>query len=31
MPAVLDQLSDDVAVASADGADELHLHLIDAR
>src|SRR5256714_4803614 len=28
MPAVPDQLADDVAVASADGADELHLHLI---
>jgi anti-sigma regulatory factor (Ser/Thr protein kinase) len=31
MPAVLDQLADDVAVASADGSEQLRLRLIDAR
>jgi anti-sigma regulatory factor (Ser/Thr protein kinase) len=31
MPAVLDQLVDEVAVTSADGSDQLRLRLIDAR
>jgi anti-sigma regulatory factor (Ser/Thr protein kinase) len=31
MPAVLDQLADDVAVAATDGSEQLRLRLIDAR
>jgi anti-sigma regulatory factor (Ser/Thr protein kinase) len=31
MPAVLDQLADDVAVAADDGSEQLHLRLLDAR